>query len=157
MRGLRDVEDVVDEHSGLSRAVLEYSLLMKRLVREAGEPGFSAERFAPLAELVAVDDFDRVGNFKELMDWDEYVAFLLRWAPTADWDCSFKRISEVPGLVFLELEERTTAGGVTSAVNSLSVYEFDDAGKIRHIDIYLQMPIPVEFMPDAYAGVRISE
>jgi hypothetical protein len=27
-----------------------------------------------------------------------------------------------------------------SVVNSLSVYEFNDEGKIRHLDVYLQQP-----------------
>jgi hypothetical protein len=76
---LRELSDVVGEHAGLSRTVLEYGLLMKRLVERAKRPGFSVESWAPLAELVAVDDFDRVGPFKEVMDWAEYVAFLTNW------------------------------------------------------------------------------
>jgi hypothetical protein len=154
---LRDVAEVAGDYTGLSRTVLDYSLITKRVVDSAKQPGFSVESWAPLAELVAVDEFERVGNFKEVMDWGEYVGFLTRWAPTADWACSFRRITETPNLVFLELEERSTLDGVTTAVNSLSTYEFDDAGKVRHIDIYLQMPIPAEFMPDAYQGVRTSE
>ena len=32
-------------------------------------------------------------------------------------------------------------------VNSLTVYEFNDAAKLRHLDIYLQMePMPAEMM-----------
>jgi len=154
---LRDIDEVIDDHTGNARAVLEYGRITKRVVDSAKQPGFSAESWAPLAELVATDSFERVGNFKEVMTWDEYVAFLTRWAPTAEWECSFKRVTETPNLVFIELEERSTDGGVTTAVNSLSVYEFDDTGKIRHIDVYLQMPIPVEFMPEAYDGVRIQE
>ncbi|HET6950300.1 MAG TPA: hypothetical protein VFI47_07995 [Acidimicrobiales bacterium] len=157
MTVLRDVSEIVGGYDGLARRVLDYSLIMKSLVDRAKEPGFSAESWAPLAELIAVDEFERVGNFKEVMDWDEYVGFLTRWAPTAEWECSFKRITEISNLVFLELEERSRMGDVSSTVNSVSVFEFDDAGKIRHIDIYLQMPIPAEFMPDSYAGVRLAE
>jgi hypothetical protein len=54
------------------------------------------------------------------------------------------------GVVFLELEERCGAGEGAAAVNSVSVYEFDVAGKIRHLDIYLQMPMPGGAMPKAY-------
>jgi hypothetical protein len=61
---LKDVEEVVDDYTGLSRKVLDYSLIMKRLVDRAKQPGFSAESWAPLAELVAVDEFERVGNFQ---------------------------------------------------------------------------------------------
>ena len=131
------------EHSGLSRTVLEYSQLMKQLVDAAKQPGFSVESWAPLAELVAVDDFERVGPFKDAMRWDEYVRFLTDWATSSGWECSFKRITEIPaGLVFLELEERSEVGDFTSFVNSLSVYEFNDAGQLRHLDVYLQMELP---------------
>ena len=143
---MRDVKDVIPDHSGLSLRVLEYCLTTKRLVDEAKQPGFSAEHLDALAQFVAVDEFERVGNFKEVMTWPGYVAFLAAWMPTSDWECSFRRISEVGNLVFLELEERMGGG----AVNSASIYEFDDAGMIRHLDIYLQMPMPDSLKPAAY-------
>ncbi|MET7767196.1 hypothetical protein [Nocardia sp. NPDC005366] len=152
-----EISDVVDRHEGLSRTVLEYSLVMKRLVDSAKQPGFSADSWAPLAELIAVEEFDRVGPFKEVMDWNDYVAFLTNWARSSDWEGSFKRITELPGLVFLELEERSTVGEYSSVVNSLSVYEFDSAGKIRHIDVYLQMALPEPGLLEGYDGVEISE
>lgn len=154
---LRDVEEVIGDYTGLSRKVLEYSLITKRVVDSAKRPGFSADGWAPLAELVAVDEFERVGNFKEVMDWPSYVEFLTGWAGSAAWECSFKRVTEVRGLVFLELEERSRVGDHTSVVNSVSVYEFDDDGRIRHIDIYLQMALPQGDMLKSYEGVRISE
>jgi hypothetical protein len=42
-------------------------------------------------------------------------------------------------------------------VNSLSVYEFNDAGKIRHIDVYLQMALPDPDMLKGHEGVELSE
>lgn len=154
---LRELDEVVGEHSGLARKVLEYSQVMKRLVVEAKQPGFSDESWAPLADMVAVDEFERVGNFKEVMNWPEYVGFLTSFATSTDWDCSFKRITETPDLVFLELQERIEIGDFTSVVNSLSVYEFDGAGKIRHLDIYLQMALPESGLLQSYEGVRIPE
>ena len=154
---LREVHDVVGDYTGLSRTVLEYSLLMKRIVDGAKQSGFSAASWTPIAELVAVDEFERVGNFKEVMTWPEYVDFLTNWAPAASWECSFRRITEVPGLVFLELEERSELGDFRSSVNSVSVYEFDDAGKIRHLDIYLQMALPGSGILESYEGIQISE
>lgn len=154
---LRELDEVVGEHSGLARKVLEYSQVMKRLVVEAKQPGFSDESWAPLADMVAIDEFERVGNFKEVMNWPEYVGFLTSFATSTDWDCSFKRITETPDLVFLELQERIEIGDFTSVVNSLSVYEFDGAGKIRHLDIYLQMALPESGLLQSYEGVRIPE
>ncbi len=144
-----EISAAAERHGGLARVVLEYSLTMKRIVDAAKEPGFSEESWAPLAAMVAVDDFERVGNFKEVMSWPDYIRFMTKWAATAEWNGSFKRVTEHDGVVYLELEERLGSGDEVSAVNSLSVYEFDDAGKIRHLDIYLQMPMPAA-MPAAY-------
>jgi hypothetical protein len=63
----KDVSEVAGGYTGLSRKVLDYSLLMKRLVDQAKDPGFSVESWAPLAALVDTQAFERVGNFKEEM------------------------------------------------------------------------------------------
>ena len=153
---LREVSEVIDGYSGLSRVVLDYSQLMKRLVDSANKPGFSVDSWAPLAELVAVEEFERVGNFKEVMNWTEYVDFLTNWAPSSEWECSFKRVTEAGDTVFLELEERSRTGDFSSVVNSVSVYEFNDDGKLHHLDIYLQMALPKSAMLESYEGVDIS-
>lgn len=139
---MQDVKDVIGDYTGNARKVLEYSLVMKHLVDEAKQPGFTTANWAPLRELIAVEEFERVGNFMEVMTWPIYVEALTKWAVSADWECSFKRISEIDGRVFLELEERGNAEGYSSVVNSCTVYEFNKAGKLRHLDIYLQMPPP---------------
>jgi hypothetical protein len=153
---LRKVSEVLEDYKGLSRKVLEYSLIMKRLVDSAKQPGFSVQSWTPLTELVAVDEFERVGNFKEVMNWQVYVNFLTRWAISSHWECSFTRITERSDTVFLELEERSKTGDHTSVVNSLSVYEFNRASKIRHLDIYLQMELPAREMLGSYEDVRDS-
>ncbi|WNG86134.1 hypothetical protein C6A87_019915 [Mycobacterium sp. ITM-2016-00317] len=136
------IEDVIGETSGRSRMVLEYSQTMGRLVKSAKEPGFSVESWAPLAELVAVDDFVRIGPFKEVQNWAEYTEFLTNWATSSDWDCSFKRISDAGEVAFLELEERSRIGDFSSVVNTASVYEFNADNKIRYVAVYLQMQLP---------------
>ncbi|MEB3980453.1 hypothetical protein OQ968_04155 [Mycobacterium sp. 663a-19] len=157
MTALPNVEQVIGNHTGRARTVLEYSLVVKHLVGEAKKPGFSVGGWGPLAELVAVDKFERVGAFKEVMDWPQYVEFLTSWATSSEWGCSFKRVTEAAGLVFLELEERSTVGDFTSIVNSLSVYEFTDEGRIRHIDLYLQMTPPQPELLKSFAGVELSQ
>ncbi|MBF0660429.1 hypothetical protein [Rhodococcus sp. (in: high G+C Gram-positive bacteria)] len=154
---LREIADVVDEYTGRSRAVLEYGMVTKSLVDRAKQPGFTADSWSPLAELVATDEFVRVGNFKEVMNWSEYVDFLTNWASSAQWEGSFKRITETPDLVILELEERSSVGEFSNVVDSVSIYEFDDNGKITHIDVYLQMALPDNAMLGSYEDVRISE
>ncbi len=154
---LRDISDVIDDYTGRSRTVLEYGLTTKRLVDAAKQPGFSVDSWGPLAELVATEDFTRVGAFKEVMDWSAYVDFLTKWATSSEWECSLRRITETPEVVFLELEERSRIGEFANVVNSLSVYEFDDSGKIRRIDLYLQMELPPAEMLTSFDGVRLSD
>jgi hypothetical protein len=125
-------------NSALCRIVMEYRAIMKRLVTAAKQPDFTVASWTPLAELVAVDEFERVGNFREVQNWQEYAEFLTQWARASEWDSTFRRIHESSGVVFLELEERSSFGGQKTVCNSVSVYEFNQAGKIRHLDIYLQ-------------------
>lgn len=150
-----DVADVADDYTGPSRTILEYSLLMKRLVDAAKQPGFGTESWAPLAELIDTENFVRVGNFKEVMNWDSYVDFLTGWAGSSEWDCSFKRVTEAGDVAFLELEERSRIGDFSNSVNSLSVYEFTAAGKIARIEVYLQMALPDPEMLASYSNVEI--
>lgn len=154
---LRKVEDVIGSHNGRARTVLQYCRVTKHLVDEAKKPGFSVDNWGPLAELVAVGEFERVGAFKEVMKWPEYVEFLTNWATSSGWECSFKRITETDSHVFLELEERSEIGEYRSVVNSLSVYEFTDDGRIRHIDLYLQMAPPQPEMLKSFEGVEFSQ
>lgn len=138
----------------LARKVLAFGECIERTVMKAKEPGFSAAGWDELARLVAVDAFERVGNFMERMTWPQYVQMLTQWSTTTDFWSRFRRITEVGNLVFLELEEHNTprgasgflhdhhpsAGGRELVVNSLTLYEFDADGKLCHLDIYLQIP-----------------
>ena len=118
----------------LCRRVLEYRDIMTRLVDEAKRPGFNVTGWAPLAELVAVDEFKRVGAFREIMNWCEYTEFLTRWARSCEWESSFRRIHEWAGVVFLELEERSVVGGRRDVVNSiLRVQRCRQAPASRHL------------------------
>lgn len=153
---MTDVDAIIDAYTGRPHTVLRYTQTVKRLADAAKQPGFTIDSWAPLAALVDTGAFERVGNFKEVMTWPEYLGFMSNWAPSSQWEAWFKRISEVDGVVFLELEERSQVGDFTSVVNSLSVYEFNDDGKIRHIDLYLQMALPNMNMLESYDGVEIS-
>ena len=148
---LRELSEVVGGYAGFSRKVLELALLMKRLVDEAKRPGFSQASWAPLAELVAVDEFERVGNFLEVMRWPDYVAFLIEVGDIVGMGVLVQTYNREGPRGFLELEERSQVGEHRSVVNSVSVYEFNHAGKLRHLDIYLQMKMPDPEMLKAYS------
>jgi hypothetical protein len=126
----------------LSQVVLDYEAAVRAVVKSAVESGSATVDWSRLEEFVAVDEFERVGTWMEVSDWARYTAFLTQWASaSAGFETVIRRVSELPGLVYLEVEERhTRPGGKLDVVNSLSVYEFNDAGKIRHLDVYLQQP-----------------
>lgn len=122
----------------LSAKVLEYDRIVSRLVPAAKVPGFSQVDWAPLAELVAVDEFERVGIWREVMSWPQYVEFLTKWAASKEFGTTLRRISEIPPFVYFEVEERHVKDGDITVINSMSVFEFNDAGKICHLDVYIQ-------------------
>ena len=83
----------------------------------------------------------RVGPFKDVMTWSEYVAFLWTgWAPRRHWECSFKRVPRRRGLVLLELEERSEPNNPAAAADSFSASSSTAQVCLRHLDVYLQMP-----------------
>jgi hypothetical protein len=125
----------VENAGPLTRKVLAYDQTLKCLVPA---PRARAD-WAPLARFVAVDEFERVGTFLEVQNWQEYTAMLTRWASATDsFETTVRRISELHGLVYYEIEERHFLGGTVNVVNSMTVFGFDEDGKIRHLDVYLQ-------------------
>jgi len=121
----------------LTRKALDYAQTMQRLLPGAKEPN----DWAPLEAFVAVDEFERVGTFLEVQNWKQYTEMLTQWASaTSRFEMTPRRVSELPGLVYLEIEERHFRGINADVVNSMTVFEFDVAGKIRHLDVYLQHP-----------------
>jgi hypothetical protein len=119
----------------LTTKVLEYDQTVQRLVSTSKAPS----DWAPLAEFVAVDEFERVGTFLEVQNWQQYTEMLTNWASATDsFESTVRRISESGGLVFFESEERHFRGGNINVLNSMTVFGFNEEGKIRHLDVYLQ-------------------
>ena len=119
----------------LTTKVLEYDQTVRRLVSTSK----ASSDWAPLAEFVAVDEFERVGTFLEVQNWQQYTEMLTRWASATDsFESTVRRISELRDRVFFEIEERHFRGGHVNVVNSMTVFEFDEDGKICHLDVYLQ-------------------
>jgi hypothetical protein len=125
----------------LARIVLDYSLAFQHLMNRMKAPDYSDADWKPITDIIATDVFKRIGAFKEEMDFATYKGFIVQWGGGALWDGSFKRITEVPGLVFLELEERTVTEGHHDTINSVTVYRFNDAKQLVHLDVYLQRAI----------------
>jgi len=133
-----DIAVAAPRYTGNARRAIDYGLFQKGVMdRAKSAADYSPDEWLGLKDFVS-DDFQRIGNFKEVMTFADMVGFLQAWSPTQHWEGSFKRVSEVGDVVFLELEERVGNGAEQTAVNSVSVFQFDAAGKIRHLDIYLQ-------------------
>jgi hypothetical protein len=138
----KTLEQARSEVTGrLSKIVLEYCAIYDRTVVKVKQPNFTEDGWDELAQLIAIDQFERVGAQQEVMDWPAYRARLTEFASTAEWKGTFRRITESPGLVFLELTEELRKGDEVEVVNSVTVYEFNDDDKIRHFDCYLQKPV----------------
>ena len=129
------------DYKGLSRNVLQYCEQFQRVVGKMKEPGFSEADWGPLEELVDVEKFRRLGVFLtarvEVSSWQQYKQFIAQYGGKTSWEGTLRRITEVPGLVFLELEERNARDGVTDVANTVTIYEFNAAGKLRKLDVYV--------------------
>jgi len=127
--------DDVDHQGPLTRKVIEYTQVMQRLVPAITGPA----DWAPLAEFVAVDEFERIGTFLEVHDWQQYTQMLTQWGSSVDrFETTVRRITECDRLVYYEVEERHFRGEHVHVVNSMTVFAFDDNDRIRHLDVYLQ-------------------
>jgi hypothetical protein len=125
----------VENPGPFTRTVLEFVQTMTRLVPTVDRDA----DWAPLAEFVAVDEFERVGTFCEVQNWPQYTEMLTQWASATDsFETTVRRITESSGLVYFEVEERHFRGGDVNVVNSMTVFEFNEDGKVRHLDVYLQ-------------------
>lgn len=125
----------VEELGPLSRVVVEYCDMIES---RATAKGVTAADWEPLKKVVAVDQFERVGAYQEVMSWDAYIRFLTQWAGTTRFEATVHRITEVGRAVFQELEERHYKGDDFIRKNVIAVYDFDDNNRIRHLDIYEQ-------------------
>jgi hypothetical protein len=128
-------------YTGLARKVLEYSEHFLRLINKIKQPGFGASDWAPLEELVDVKNFRRQGVFltdrAEVSDWPHYKQLITQYGGMTAWEGTLRRITEVPGLVFLELEERNTRDGVTDVSHTVTIYEFNAAARLSKLDVYV--------------------
>jgi hypothetical protein len=140
--------DASTQTGPLTQKVLEFAGTIERTVPAAKDAAFTDAAWAPLASLVATEEFERIGIWREVMNWQEYVAFLTKFASAKGFASTVRRITETLNFVFYEIEEHHIKDGKVNIVNSMNVFEFDDQAKIRHLDVYIQgtvePSVPVE-------------
>jgi hypothetical protein len=130
-----------ENYKGLSRLVLQYADNFGRIVEKLKQGSLSETDWASLEEHVDVDNFRRVGIFLtdkvEVTTWQQYKAIIEQYGSMFSWEATLRRITEVSGLVFLELEERNTIGGVMDVSNTVTIYQFNQADKMIKLDVYV--------------------
>ncbi len=117
------------------KAVL-YAKIITGMTKKAKQPGFTPAAWDELTEMVATDDFVRVGRFKEVMDWKQTIELMDRFVRIAEFYNEVVRVNEVDNMVFLELSERNTMNGETHEMVTMTVFEFNAAGKITRLDFF---------------------
>ncbi|VWX54310.1 hypothetical protein [Novosphingobium sp. 9U] len=132
------------QFTGLTQKVIAYSEAFSALVETAKQRALTDADWAPIEELVDVDAWERQGMFlgpqAETFGWATYKSYISQYGAGTTWEGTLRRVTETPGLVVLELEERNTHGGVMDVSNTVTIYEFNEAGKLRHLDVYI-MPL----------------
>ncbi len=130
--------------SGLSRKVLQYSAGFVEVVNRLKAGAAPESAWTPLEELIDVANFQREGVFAgaeaEVIGWETYKSYISQYAGASSWEGKLRHITEEPGRVILELEERNAQGGRTHVSNTVTIYEFNEGGKLRHLDVYV-MPL----------------
>jgi hypothetical protein len=124
-----------EEHGPLTRIVIRFGELIEERATASGSASID---WAPLAELVDIGAFERVGAYLEVMTWDEYIRFLTQWAGATRFESTIRRISEIGRVVIYEIEERHYRGDQFIRKNVVAIYEFSERNKITHLDIYEQ-------------------
>lgn len=129
-------------YSGLSRTVLKYAEAFRQLAERLKQPDYSERDWDAIEALVDTENFQREGVFltdkSEKFGWPTYREYVTKYAGNTSWEGTLRRITEAPNLVVLELEERNTRGGVADVSHTVTIYAFNDAGKLRHLDVYVR-------------------
>lgn len=132
------------DFTGLTRKVIEYSEVFSQLVEKAKTQPLAPTDWATIEQLVDVGSYVRLGVFlgpqAEVIDWAKYKFYISQYAAGSSWEGTLRHVTEQPGRVILELEERNSRSGVMDVSNTVTIYEFDDADRIRHLDVYV-MPL----------------
>jgi hypothetical protein len=127
--------------TGLSRKVIEYSERFALIVAHIKDPEFPDTLWQSLEELVDVDNFVRQGVFltatPETIDWPTYKSYITQYAGGTRWEGTLRHITEQGNRVILELQERNTRDGFTHIANTVTVYDFNEAGRVRTLEVYV--------------------
>lgn len=127
--------------TGLTQQVIAYGEGFEHVIAALKQGEADEADWARLEALVDAAAFERVGMFLtaevETIDWPTYRRYVSQYGHMTGWDGKLRRITESGNVVFQELEERNTRAGVTDISNTVTVFEFNEAGRIVHLDVYV--------------------
>jgi len=133
-----------EEFTGLSRKVLQYSEGFAKISEKLQKGPVSDADWATFEQVVDVENFERQGVFltakAEICGWKKYKEIISSYAGGTIWEGTLRNITESKNRVILELEERNIRNGVNNVSNTVTIYEFNDAGQVRHLEVYV-MPL----------------
>ena len=137
MNTIQVTATAIDGEPGpLTRIALQWS---EGIAERTSGQGATDADWEEISDCIATDEFKRVGAYLEELNWEEYLRFLTQWAGGGTrFEMTVFRISEIGNTVFKEIEERHYRGDEFIRKNVMSVYRFNDARKIIHLDIYEQ-------------------
>lgn len=101
-----------------------------------------AQDWKQLATCLA-DDLRRTGPFDDVIRGKQaYVAFLSEIVPKLrDYELKVSRVRQLAdGSAVVELSESVERDGVRTETPELLLFEFDAAGLIRSVDVYVKRP-----------------
>src|SRR4029453_5965111 len=106
--------------------VLEFAGTIERTVPAAKDAAFTDAAWAPLASLFATAVFERIGIWREVINWREYIAFLTKFASAKGFESTVRRITETPNFVFYEIEEHNIKDANNNIINPRNVFASDN-------------------------------
>src|SRR5262249_35057430 len=93
----------------------------------------------PRTELLSMPDSPRAGTLMARQDWLRRTEVITQPAPsTATIAPTTRRCPALPARCHSELAARNFPANAPPGDNAWTVFEFDEHGKIRQLDVYLQ-------------------
>lgn len=122
----------------LIKIVRRWADIYQEICERSQHSEITAADFNPIAELVAVDEFSRIGIYKDEADWPLCLEKYLQFAGTSLWSGKLRYINTVGDLVFQELEETITRPQGENVIYTMSVYAFNEDDKVTALRVYMQ-------------------
>jgi len=133
----------LDNPGPMTQRVIAYDKRMREILPNAKTP----DDWAPIAEFIDTETFQRVGCFLERQDWQDYTQMLSQWSSaTKEFNTKLLHVTECGNMVFYEVQEthhRDNGSGAVDVVNSMTAFTFSEAGKIVALRVYLQTSAPL--------------